>query len=81
MVLVYDPTSHLSGTQFLPCWFSTAATNGSPMQKTQKIKLIVLRRRSVLSEGDRAEQGSALRELARRRGVQSVAWSARTHGD
>ncbi|CAM0955828.1 unnamed protein product [Alopecurus aequalis] len=35
MVLGSEPTSHLSGTQFLPRWFSTAASNGSPMQKTQ----------------------------------------------
>ncbi|XP_047095390.1 succinate dehydrogenase subunit 4, mitochondrial-like [Lolium rigidum] len=34
-VLGYEPTSHLSGTQFLPRWFSTVASNGSPMQKTQ----------------------------------------------
>ncbi|KAM0908171.1 hypothetical protein ACQ4PT_015622 [Festuca glaucescens] len=35
MVLGYEPTSHLSGTQFLPRWFSTVASNGSPMQETQ----------------------------------------------
>ncbi|KAF6984450.1 hypothetical protein CFC21_002459 [Triticum aestivum] len=34
-VLGHEPTSHLSGTQFLPRWFSTAASNGSPMQNTQ----------------------------------------------
>lgn len=34
-VLGYAPTSHLSGTQFLPRYFSTVASNGSPMQKTQ----------------------------------------------
>ncbi|KAF6995601.1 hypothetical protein CFC21_012071 [Triticum aestivum] len=34
-VLGHEPTSHLSGTQFLPCWFSTVASNGSPMQNTQ----------------------------------------------
>uniref|UniRef100_A0ACD5U2Q5 Uncharacterized protein n=1 Tax=Avena sativa TaxID=4498 RepID=A0ACD5U2Q5_AVESA len=35
MVLGYAPTSHLSGTQFPPRWFSTAASKESPMQKTQ----------------------------------------------
>ncbi|KAL6844981.1 hypothetical protein ACP4OV_025154 [Aristida adscensionis] len=34
-VLGYDATSHLRGTQFLPRWFSTIASNGSPMQKPQ----------------------------------------------
>ncbi|KAL6619361.1 hypothetical protein ACP70R_034500 [Stipagrostis hirtigluma subsp. patula] len=34
-VLGYEPTSHLRGTQFLPRWFSTVASNGSPMQKPQ----------------------------------------------
>ncbi|KQK06624.1 succinate dehydrogenase subunit 4, mitochondrial [Brachypodium distachyon] len=34
-VLGYEPTSHLSGTQFSPRWFSTIVPSGSPMQKTQ----------------------------------------------
>ncbi|XP_062179863.1 succinate dehydrogenase subunit 4, mitochondrial-like [Phragmites australis] len=34
-VLGYEPTSHIRGTQFLPRWFSTVASNGSPLQKSQ----------------------------------------------
>uniref|UniRef100_A0A0D9ZYB6 Uncharacterized protein n=1 Tax=Oryza glumipatula TaxID=40148 RepID=A0A0D9ZYB6_9ORYZ len=34
--LGYEPTSHLHGAQFLPCWFSTIASNGSHMQKAQE---------------------------------------------
>uniref|UniRef100_A0A0E0L1S3 Succinate dehydrogenase subunit 4, mitochondrial n=1 Tax=Oryza punctata TaxID=4537 RepID=A0A0E0L1S3_ORYPU len=32
-ILGYEPTSDLHGAQFLPRWFSTIASNGSPMQK------------------------------------------------
>uniref|UniRef100_A0ACD5TAC7 Uncharacterized protein n=1 Tax=Avena sativa TaxID=4498 RepID=A0ACD5TAC7_AVESA len=35
MVMGYEPTSHLSGTQFFPRWFSTVASKESPMQKAQ----------------------------------------------
>ncbi|CAL4907829.1 unnamed protein product [Urochloa decumbens] len=34
-VLGYEPRSHLSGGQVLPRWFSSVASNGSPMQKSQ----------------------------------------------
>ncbi|EES19420.1 hypothetical protein BDA96_09G123100 [Sorghum bicolor] len=33
--LGYEPTSHLSGAQVLPRWFSSLASNGSQMQKSQ----------------------------------------------
>ncbi|CAN6360343.1 unnamed protein product [Urochloa humidicola] len=35
-VLGCEPRSHLSGAQVLPRWFSSVASNGSPMQKSQK---------------------------------------------
>ncbi|KAF0926150.1 hypothetical protein E2562_021993 [Oryza meyeriana var. granulata] len=35
-ILGYEPTSHLSSAQFLPFWFSTIASNASPMQKAQE---------------------------------------------
>ncbi|CAD6333994.1 unnamed protein product [Miscanthus lutarioriparius] len=34
-VLGYEPTSHLSGAQVLPRWFSSLASNGSQVQKSQ----------------------------------------------
>ncbi|CAN6342260.1 unnamed protein product [Urochloa humidicola] len=34
-VLGCEPRSHLSGAQVLPRWFSSVASNGSPMQKSQ----------------------------------------------
>ncbi|AQK94173.1 Succinate dehydrogenase subunit 4 mitochondrial [Zea mays] len=34
-VLGYEPTSHLSGPQVLPRWFSSLASNGSQVQKSQ----------------------------------------------
>ncbi|KAG8085373.1 hypothetical protein GUJ93_ZPchr0010g10648 [Zizania palustris] len=35
-VLGYEPSSHLSGAQSLPQWFSTVTSNGSPMLKAQE---------------------------------------------
>ncbi|KAJ1262614.1 hypothetical protein BS78_09G122200 [Paspalum vaginatum] len=34
-VLGYEPTSQLSGAQLLPRWFSSVASNGPPLQKSQ----------------------------------------------
>ncbi|WVZ98275.1 hypothetical protein U9M48_043738 [Paspalum notatum var. saurae] len=63
-ILGYEPTSHLSGAQLLPRWFSSVASNGAPLQKSQISETYKSGAEMKQSDAQKPSEGTAPKVVA-----------------